>query len=458
MSGPTNSMRGAAYLAGLDQNGEGSVIVVDVGGTTTDVGVLLPSGLPRQASAYVTVAGVRVNFSMPHLHSIGLGGGSLVRTVCGKVHVGPDSVGSELTSKGRVFGGDVCTATDIAVASGKTEVGSSEKAAALDAAFVEDASRRITTLLEGAVDVMKTSPDPIPVLLVGGGAILSPDKLEGASRLIRPPFHDVANAVGAAISQVGGAVDIVQGTSHQTELQAVEHATKLAIQRAIAAGAVESTIKIAEVETVPLQYLANQVRTIVKAVGDLDLLSRVSDADNVEEDQEEIACGEIQEAVKDFSPRVLETEKVDPWTYRPTIEVNDRGIPEWIFSETDLDYLSDGCYVLGCGGGGSPAASRLQLRDMLRAGHRMRIIDQSSLRTEDVIYWGGHMGSPAVSVERLQSTETVEAFKVLMEYLRHDSFDAVMGLEIGGANGLEPFLVGSSRFFDRPVIDGDFSK
>lgn len=43
-----------------------------------------------------------------------------------------------------------------------------------------------------------------------------------------------------------------------------------------------------------------------------------------------------------------------------------------------------------------------------------------------------------------------------MEYLRHDRFDAVMGLEIGGANGLEPFLVGSSRFFDSPTIDGDW--
>lgn len=66
------------------------------------------------------------------------------------------------------------------------------------------------------------------------------------------------------------------------------------------------------------------------------------------------------------------------------------------------------------------------------------------------------MGSPATSNERLQSLETVHAFSALMEYLHHDSFDAVMGLEIGGANGLEPFLCGSSRFFDRPVIDADW--
>ena len=66
------------------------------------------------------------------------------------------------------------------------------------------------------------------------------------------------------------------------------------------------------------------------------------------------------------------------------------------------------------------------------------------------------MGSPAVSVERLASTETVAAVKVLMEFMRHDTCDAFMGLEIGGANGLEPFLLGSTKYFDRPVIDADW--
>ena len=86
----------------------------------------------------------------------------------------------------------------------------------------------------------------------------------------------------------------------------------------------------------------------------------------------------------------------------------------------------------------------------------MRVVDVADLSEEALIYWGGHMGSPAVSVERLQSVETCYAFQELMEYLHHDKLDAVMGLEIGGANGMEPFLVGSSRFFDCPVIDADF--
>ncbi|TID03905.1 Hydantoin utilization protein A [Colletotrichum higginsianum] len=455
-SGPTNSMRGAAYLAGLDSGADSSAIVVDIGGTTSDVGVLLPSGMPRQASAYVTVAGVRVNYSMPHLHSVGLGGGSVVRTVGEKVKVGPESVGLELVARGLIFGGDVCTTTDIAVAAGMADIGDTGKAKELEPRFVQEALSRIQALLEGAVDVIKTSPDPVPVLLVGGGAILSPERIKGASKLIRPPFHDVANAVGAAIARVCGAVDIVQGTTHQTESQAIEKAKKMAIERAVAAGAVPESIKIAEIETMPLQYVSNQIRTLVKAVGDVDLHAKLEEAFDTDEEGED-EDEDHAEASKDLNRDVQDDEKVDPVAYKPTV-VRDAasGVPEWHISETDLEYLADGCYVLGCAGGGSPAASKIQLRNMLREGYKMRVIGASSLRDDDVIYWGGHMGSPAVSIERLQSTETVDAFRALMEYLRHDTFDAVMGLEIGGANGLEPFLVGSSRFFDTPIIDGDW--
>ena len=71
-SGPTNSMRGAAFLSGLRD-----AIVVDVGGTTTDIGVL-QHGFPRVAALAVDIGGVRTNFRMPDTYSIGLGGGSII--------------------------------------------------------------------------------------------------------------------------------------------------------------------------------------------------------------------------------------------------------------------------------------------------------------------------------------------------------------------------------------------
>lgn len=62
--GPTNSIRGASYLSSLKD-----AIVVDVGGTTTDLGVI-QNGFPRESSVAVTIGGVRTNFRMPDVISI----------------------------------------------------------------------------------------------------------------------------------------------------------------------------------------------------------------------------------------------------------------------------------------------------------------------------------------------------------------------------------------------------
>lgn len=153
-------MRGAAFLAGLDEAKNAqqrkSTIVVDIGGTTSDVGVLLPSGFPRQAAAFIEVGGVRTNFAMADVQSIGLGGGSRVRisdTPNGKhVTVGPDSVGHYLTRDARVFGGDVLTTTDIVVASGLADLGTKDRVTGLDADVIEKANKIMKKLLEGIID------------------------------------------------------------------------------------------------------------------------------------------------------------------------------------------------------------------------------------------------------------------------------------------------------------------
>lgn len=37
---------------------------------------------------------------------------------------------------------------------------------------------------------------------------------------------------------------------------------------------------------------------------------------------------------------------------------------EWIVSETDIDWIAIGCYILGTGGGGSPYSHMLRLREV----------------------------------------------------------------------------------------------
>ena len=260
-SGPTNSMRGAAFLSGLRD-----AIVVDVGGTTTDIGVL-QHGFPRVAALAVDIGGVRTNFRMPDTYSIGLGGGSLIESE--PLKVGPRSVGYELTSKALVFGGDILTATDIIVAGG-VDIGDSSAVSGLDSAFVAAAQERIMEMITIAVDRMKTSAKPVPVIVVGGGSILVTGEIEGASEIIKPDHFPVANAIGAAIAQVGGECDRIFSLAEMSRDDALDQAKSEASRRAVNAGADDSSVEIVDVEEVPLAYLpGNATRIMVKAVGDL---------------------------------------------------------------------------------------------------------------------------------------------------------------------------------------------
>jgi N-methylhydantoinase A/oxoprolinase/acetone carboxylase beta subunit len=263
-SGPTNSMRGAAFLSGAQD-----AMVVDLGGTTSDVGMLL-RGFPREASVAVEVSGVRTNFRMPDVFSFGLGGGSIVSET--PLKIGPQSVGYELTSKGLVFGGSVLTATDLAVAGGLADIGDRGAVKHLDASFVDQALEEMQSMVEVAVDKMKTSAEPVPLILVGGGTILVSRQLKGTSEMIKPEHFSVANAIGAAIAQVGGETDRVFALAELGRDEALAQARQEARDKAVAAGAGEETIVIVDVEEVPLAYLpSNAVKIRVKAVGDLAL-------------------------------------------------------------------------------------------------------------------------------------------------------------------------------------------
>ena len=268
-SGPTNSMRGAAFLSGLRD-----AIVVDVGGTTTDIGVL-QHGFPRPAALAVDIGGVRTNFRMPDTYSIGLGGGSLVASSDnggseGGIKVGPRSVGYELTTRALVFGGSELTATDVIVAGGAQDIGDASAVSGLDSEFVAAAQSRIMEMIEIAVDRMKTSATPVPVIVVGGGSILVTGEIEGASEIIKPDHFPVANAIGAAIAQVGGECDRIFSLAEMSREDALDQAKSEASQRAISAGADADSIEIVDVEEVPLAYLpGNATRIMVKAIGDL---------------------------------------------------------------------------------------------------------------------------------------------------------------------------------------------
>nr|WP_146607213.1 hydantoinase/oxoprolinase family protein [Spongiactinospora gelatinilytica] len=194
-SGPTNSMRGAALLTGLDHG-----VVIDVGGTTSDIG-MLQHGFPRESTVAMSLAGVRSNFRMPDVLSMPLGGGTKV-TDDGAV-VGPESVGFRIMSEARVFGGDTLTFTDVAVASGAAPIGDATAVRGLPAATVRRALDIVTDRLTGAIDKAKLTAGDTPVIVVGGGGPLLA-ALPGFADVIIPEHAGVANAVGAALGRRPG--------------------------------------------------------------------------------------------------------------------------------------------------------------------------------------------------------------------------------------------------------------
>lgn len=264
-SGPTNSLRGAARLTGLD-----NAIVVDIGGTTSDIGVL-QDGFPRESNVVIEVGGVRTNFRMPDILAIGLGGGSLVDDDGRRI--GPRSVGHRLVTEGRVFGGRTLTATDIVVASGDADVGDRSQVAGLDNGVVETALDTMMDMINVGIERMKPSSKPLPVILVGGGALLVTRKPEAASELHRPEHSGVANAIGAAIAQIGGEAERLVSYQDLPRQAAIETVSREAVELAVRAGAERDTVKIADIEETTLSYMEEgSTKLRVKAVGDIAAL------------------------------------------------------------------------------------------------------------------------------------------------------------------------------------------
>lgn len=269
-AGPTNSIRGAAFLSGVKE-----AVVVDIGGTSTDVGVLT-QGFARETIDSSDLGGVRTNFSMPDVLSIALGGGTIVRVDDeGTPILGPDSVGFRLLRDGKSFGGDKLTTTDIAVKRGLQNLGDPSHLENLSETVADRVSAAIHRKVEGAIDQLKTSATAVPVVLVGGGAILVDQDLAGASQLIRPPNAAVANAIGAAIAQVGGRVrrlfDFGAGSREQILQQAIDEARQIAVR----AGADESSVEVVEIEEFPMTHMqTNSVEVHVRVAGDLAALKK----------------------------------------------------------------------------------------------------------------------------------------------------------------------------------------
>lgn len=266
-SGPANSLRGAALLSGVK-----SAVVVDVGGTTTDLGVLV-DGFPRESTSVTRIGGVTTNFRMPDILSIGLGGGTTITGTAEAPVVGPGSVGHRIREQALAFGGGTATLTDAAIRAGRIKLGTAKELALSKDRRRTDllaaALSQADAALADALDQLVAGRGGQPVVAVGGGAFLLPDTVPGAGEILRPEHGDIANAVGAAIALASGRWDVIIPAG-SGRAAAIDAACATAREHAIQAGADPRSVEIVELIETPLAYLTEPVtRVQIKAAGPL---------------------------------------------------------------------------------------------------------------------------------------------------------------------------------------------
>lgn len=150
------------------------------------------------------------------------------------------------------------------------------------------------------------------------------------------------------------------------------------------------------------------------------------------------------------TPKPIDEKEVDVISYKPKVENR-----VWYISETDVEWISTGCYILGTGGGGSPYSAMIRLRTELRKGAVVKVVNPYDLSDNDQVGCGGGVGSPTVGIEKLAADEMLEAqnelFKVCPRPATH-----MIAVEIGGGNGLQAMILGASTNMNIPAVDGDW--
>jgi len=249
-AGQTNSFRGAISLANRE-----NAIIIDVGGTSSDIG-LVTNGYPKRSCKAAKIGGVKLQFPMPDVLSLAIGGGSIV---CGE-KIGPESVARELLSQAQCFHGNVLTLTDVGVLTGHLEIAGAQcKNISLTKPQAKALLHSVHMQMEQAIAIVKGKNSSLPVIAVGGGAAL-------LENVLQIPFGNVANAYGATLAEISSTIDIV--TSLHKRLEVLEEVRAKAITSAIEKGALPTDVRVVNVEIIPYAYSKEALaRVIVTAAG-----------------------------------------------------------------------------------------------------------------------------------------------------------------------------------------------
>jgi DUF917 family protein len=119
----------------------------------------------------------------------------------------------------------------------------------------------------------------------------------------------------------------------------------------------------------------------------------------------------------------------------------------------DIECLAVGAWILGTGGGGSPYLGLLNMRRLYAEGRRVGLMSPLDLADDDLVAVVSNMGAPLVGQERLADSRNIARAVQLQEEYSGRKFAAVMSLEIGGNNAIQPLM--AAAHLGLPVVDAD---
>jgi N-methylhydantoinase A/oxoprolinase/acetone carboxylase beta subunit len=260
-SGLASAMNGAAWLSGAIDG-----VMMSVGARSTSVGMLV-GGLPSEQATAAEIGGVRINLRVPEVVTLAVGGATVLEIDGPTPAIGPPHDGLRVQRDALVFGGEIPTATDAAVAGGRIRLGS-HSLSAVRQRELAGALPLLDRLLAGAVDSAHHALPAATVVVFGGASFLAPERLAGVGEMLVPAHGDIAGAVGLVVAPAVGRADRICANRPAALQRAIETARADALAQAIHAGADPATARVVEFEEAPLTYLHDPpIRIRVKAAG-----------------------------------------------------------------------------------------------------------------------------------------------------------------------------------------------
>lgn len=259
-SGPTNSGRGGSLLGGCE-----NCIVIDVGGTSTDI-IQVVDGHVKRSEGVVEIANISLNFSCPDIYSIALGGGSIVNPQTNEI--GPKSVGYRLLSEAQSFGGHVPTLFDLGIKTGVISHPQADaEAISISTAQAEELLLQAAQKIAHGISLVRGEKRDLPYVLVGGGApILTPfvERLVQGNNTKGNGMLSVANAFGASQAEISGVAKEIGSLDNRQQL--LNKLSEEATRRAVLKGADPLQARVVSISITPFAYSKGNLGTVAVRV------------------------------------------------------------------------------------------------------------------------------------------------------------------------------------------------